>query len=136
MVTKATPAAASAAVSASESASATSDAKPPARGASRVVQLRSEHFPTLLKLGIPFKDVTDRERKLKLMVNELKCQLSGDSTRFFTLERAKVASLSRVAELAKALPLDELAAKDAKTRATVAKLRAELRALGKLPEVS
>lgn len=71
--------------------------------ASRVVQLDSAHLPTLDRLGVPHKDVTARERHLKLTINQLKCDLAGDSRRYFVVERRKFVALSRVATAAEAV---------------------------------
>jgi hypothetical protein len=69
--------------------------------ASVVVQLASDDLPALDQAGVRYKDVTERERALKLAINELKCQLAGDSERYFVTERAKFAQLCRVAEAAR-----------------------------------
>ncbi|MCA1812366.1 MAG: hypothetical protein LC624_00255 [Halobacteriales archaeon] len=93
--------------------------------ASRVVQLDSDDLARLDKLGVAYKDVTARERRLKLTINELKCQLAGDSRRYFVTERAKFVQLCRVAE----------AARGVLAGGELALLEKELEALGDLPKI-
>lgn len=97
--------------------------------ASKVVQVGAEHLATLERLGIPHKDVTDRERHLKLTINRLKCDLAGDSERYFVIERRKFAALSRVATAARALKLADLAKENPREGAALRLLAKELRAL-------
>ena len=93
--------------------------------ASRVVQLASDDLPRLDQAGVRYKDVTERERTLKLTINELKCQLAGDSQRYFVTERAKFVQLCRVAE----------AARQVLDGAERALLEKELKTLGDLPSI-
>jgi hypothetical protein len=98
--------------------------------ASRVVQVRAEDLPALERAGIPHKDVTARERHLKLTINKLKCDLAGDSARYFVVERRKFVALSRVAAAAQALELAALAKDPAQAKAAKA-LAKELAALAR-----
>lgn len=70
------------------------------RMVSRVIQLDSAHLPRLARLGVPHKDVTARERHLKLTINQLKCDLAGDTARYTVVERRKFVALARVAAAA------------------------------------
>ena len=99
--------------------------------ASRVYQMDAEHSPALAKLGIPHKDITDRERHLKLTINQLKCDLAGDSAHYFVVPRKKFAALSRVATAAEALPLAALAKKNPAEAAALRALAKELRGLAR-----
>jgi hypothetical protein len=101
--------------------------------ASRVIQIDSADLPTLEKLGLRHKDVTARERHLKLTINRLKCDLAGDSARFFVVDRAKFAHLSRVATAARALPLDALAERNPAEAPALRALARALEPLGGKP---
>lgn len=97
--------------------------------ASRVIQVSDEDLPRLQKAGVRFKDVTERERHLKLTINQLKCDLAGDSQAFSVVPRPKFTALSRVATAARAVPLEELAEKNAREAAALRRLAEELQGL-------
>lgn len=98
---------------------------------SRVIQLDAAHLPRLAALGIPHKDVTARERHLKLTINRLKCDLAGDSQAYFVVERRKFTALARVATAAAALRLEELAKKNPSEAAALRGLAKELAGLAR-----
>lgn len=95
-----------------------------------IVQLDDSHLPILSRAGVAFKDVTDRERHLKHTIDQLKCEIAGDSKRYYVIEREKYGHLARIAEAARRLPLDALSRERGPESAAFDVMRDSLRALG------
>ncbi|MHB8605691.1 MAG: hypothetical protein ACYDCK_10595 [Thermoplasmatota archaeon] len=97
-----------------------------------IIQLDDAHLALLSRAGVAFKDVTERERHLKLTIDQLKCEIAGDSKRYYVIEREKYGYLARIAEAARRLPLAEWERTQPDHRASLSAMSDSLRSLGTL----